>query len=218
MARTGRPPKLTEAAAKAVLGGIAVEMSISSAAYLANVVPTTVTNWLKRGKIQRRGKYRDFLEQYKRAAAAAEARDLRTIDDYVRGIPVTKTTTRTYTDPKTKRVVTETTEETHTERSWQAAMTRRERRDPKRWGRRLHSEITGKDGKDLNLAAGNVVFMLPPKEGQDEQAMTPAEAARMAALFSGSTQAPHGSNGGNGNGNGGKPGSNGNGDGANQGG
>ena len=184
-------------------------MSLSSAAYLAKVVPATVYNWLKRGKMQHRGKYRDFLERYKRAAAA-EARDLRTIDEYVTGVPVTKKTIRKYTDPKTGADVEETTEETHIERAWQAAMTRRERRDPQRWGRRLQSEITGKDGRDLIPAGGNVVFMLPPKEGQADQELTPAEAARMATLFA---STPHGGNGGNGGGNGKKPGGNGNGNG-----
>ena len=75
----GRPPKLSPAVAGAVVRTVALGVPLRHAARAAGVAPQTVYNWMTRGRSERAGRYREFLDALKRAEARAVVRRVRAI-------------------------------------------------------------------------------------------------------------------------------------------
>jgi hypothetical protein len=70
MARTGRPCKLKDFSAS-FLKYIENGLPISSAAALSGLAPSTVMDWLAKGRAAKNKQFSDFLEQYTRARGIA---------------------------------------------------------------------------------------------------------------------------------------------------
>lgn len=165
--RTGRHPKLTQEVSDSIANSLRLGVYIETAAGLANVSEGAVHYWLRNGKKQKRGIYRNFLKAVKKALAQAEARDIDAIDTFARGFMTTKTTTRTYTH-KDGTIVTETTVEERPIRSWHAAAWKAERRRPKRWGRRTAHRFEDSKGEDVTPPVASGAVMILPGNGRGE--------------------------------------------------
>jgi hypothetical protein len=104
--RRGRPSKLTPQVCQKIVDALRAGNFIQTAAEYAGVDRSTVHDWLRRGKRERQGQYRDFVEQVRKAEADSEVRDLAIISKAA------------------------------LEGTWQAAAWRLERKFPERYGRR----------------------------------------------------------------------------------
>lgn len=69
MSRTGRPLKLDDSIKRRILEVIGVGGTITLAAKYAGVSRQTLHDWLAKGEKQKRGLYRDFLDDFRRAEA-----------------------------------------------------------------------------------------------------------------------------------------------------
>jgi transposase len=72
MARTGRPSKLTDTIKRRILEVISVGGTITLASKYAGVSRQTIHDWIARGEKQKKGIYRDFLDEFRRAEARPE--------------------------------------------------------------------------------------------------------------------------------------------------
>ena len=128
---TGRPTKLTAEVQEQIVTAVQNGAYLETAAAYAGVSKQALFKWLKRGREQKRGLYRNFVDAVEKAMADAELRDLALISRAAAGVPIKKTKTI-----KRANGTIETTVEESTQVSWQAAAWRLERRFPDRYGRR----------------------------------------------------------------------------------
>lgn len=70
--RTGRPTKLTPEVARLICNAIRAGCFPETAIEAAGVSRATLYGWLRKGKTEKRGVHRDFLDTYKRALAEFE--------------------------------------------------------------------------------------------------------------------------------------------------
>ena len=78
--RTGRPTKLTPALQAQIVLALQSGAYVETAAAFAGVDKVSLYAWLKRGRKQRRGLFRDFLNAVEKAMAEADLRDLTMIN------------------------------------------------------------------------------------------------------------------------------------------
>lgn len=83
--RRGRPDKLTKEIHETIVGLVRAGNYLDDAAAIAGVTDNTIRNWLHRGEIETRGKYRDFFDDTKKARATANAVDLAIVAKGERG-------------------------------------------------------------------------------------------------------------------------------------
>lgn len=76
MQKMGRPAKLTAQVQDTIVQAIRSGNYNEVAAQMAGVCERTLYNWLERGEEEQAGKYFQFLQAVKKAAAEAEARHL----------------------------------------------------------------------------------------------------------------------------------------------
>jgi hypothetical protein len=79
-AKRGRTTKLDQTAHDAITQAVAAGMPRHYAAQAAGVHRATLSSWLKRGRRQRAGQYRDLCDAIKKAEAEAIRRNLERID------------------------------------------------------------------------------------------------------------------------------------------
>lgn len=72
MSKTGRPSKLTDTIKRRIIEVIGVGGNKTLAAKYAGVSRQTIHDWLARGEKQKKGIYRDFLDEFRRAEARPE--------------------------------------------------------------------------------------------------------------------------------------------------
>ena len=119
----GRPTKLTEQTQERIVNAIRAGNYQETAALHAGVDPRTFYRWMERGMSDEPEDedYRQFRQLVERAKADAEVRDLLLVDKAAN------------------------------EGSWQAAAWKLERRSPQRWGRVNRTEISGPEGKPVEV-------------------------------------------------------------------
>lgn len=104
--RTGRPSKLPEVEDKIIDILKTTGCYKDTAAWYAGITPSTLVNWLKKGRDEEEGPYHDFFIAVEKAQAEADAKDLQIIRDAaLKG-------------------------------NWQASSWRLERKNPRKWGRK----------------------------------------------------------------------------------
>lgn len=72
--RAGRPTKLTPEVKEKICSTIRAGNTLETAAAYAGVGESTLFLWKARGEVAKRGPFREFLEEVKRAASEAETR------------------------------------------------------------------------------------------------------------------------------------------------
>ena len=80
MAKRGRSSKLTPEIAQRILDCVRAGNYLETSAAYAGISKSSLFNYIRLGKRQSRGKYRDFLEAVERAQAEAEVRDVVTVE------------------------------------------------------------------------------------------------------------------------------------------
>lgn len=80
MATSGRPCKLTPAVEKRICKALAAGNTRTDSARLADVGLTTLMVWLRRGKAQKSGPFRQLLQAVKKAESEAVAKRVARID------------------------------------------------------------------------------------------------------------------------------------------
>lgn len=130
-----RPSKLTPDVQADIVAAIRAGNYMETAASFAGINKDTLFAWLKRGKRDKSGPYRDFSDAVSRALAEAETSALASIEQAASGgTVVAKTTVITETVTKSGTTTHKTvTTETYQPPQWQAAAWRLERRFPDRW-------------------------------------------------------------------------------------
>ncbi len=78
---TGRPSKLTPELQERLVALIRAGNYVETAVLLVGLSKQTFYEWLRKGREQKRGKYAAFADAIERAAAEADERDLRRIDE-----------------------------------------------------------------------------------------------------------------------------------------
>jgi transposase len=116
-----RQTKLTAKTQEVIVSAIAAGNYMETAAQAAGIDKTTLYNWLRRGEEEPESIYSNFLHAVEKAKAEAEERDLKVI-----------------------------TQAAH-DGSWQAAAWKLERRTPHKWGRVNRTEISGPEGKPVEV-------------------------------------------------------------------
>lgn len=72
MAKRGRPDKLTPEVTAQITDAIHAGNYLDTAAAYGGISKVTLHGWLKRGRRQKTGKYRDFVDAMEKALARAE--------------------------------------------------------------------------------------------------------------------------------------------------
>lgn len=142
-ARMGRPSKIDPAVTTRIAQMVAAGNTIETACAFVDISRTTMRAWLKRGRKQRRGQYRDFLTAMERAMAQAELLHVTNITSIARG-------TKAQYDAEGREV------QPARAGQWTASAWFLERRNPKRWGRKDQHRMADADGGKLRDA----VFVL----------------------------------------------------------
>ena len=62
MGTRGRPQKLTPEIEQKILDALLKDYSVEDAALLTGVHRSTIYGWMKKGRVQKRGKFRDLLD------------------------------------------------------------------------------------------------------------------------------------------------------------
>ena len=160
-----RPTKLTLELQESIVNLIAEGNYQETAAACSGIDESTFYNWMKRGKAEKEkldegGKPRksetiflEFFKVIKKALAESEVRDIAVIDNAAQGgILVAKKTVTKRTESK-NGAVTEMTieEESYMPPQWQASAWRLERKQPDKFGKKDKHELTGKDGKPIEI-------------------------------------------------------------------
>ena len=157
----GRPSKLTPAVQEAIVEGVRLGMSLSSAAERVGVAAATANDWMRRGEGRHRQKpptpsFVAFAAAVKRAEAELEATMLERVHAAaLSGQPQT----------------------------WQAAMTLLERRFPDRYGRfdrTRHEHVVSVDEATeafRSLIGTAIQFIAPERRSEFLDAITSAETA-----------------------------------------
>lgn len=117
----GRPTKLTPEVQDKIVAALRAGNYQETAAAYAGIHRDTFYGWMERGKNEPGSIYSDFSEAVERAKADAEVRDVALID-------------RAAADG-----------------SWQAAAWKLERKFPQKWGRVNRTEISGPEGKPVEV-------------------------------------------------------------------
>lgn len=119
----GRPSKLTEERAEAILNALRLGVTQENAARYGGVHPATYFRWLEEGaKDEADDKYREFRQAVEKARAESEVRNVAIIADAAkRG-------------------------------TWQAAAWFLERSFPRSWSKTSRTELTGADGGPVNVS------------------------------------------------------------------
>jgi transposase len=81
----GRPPKLSKEVESTIVNWVAAGNYFDTACSLAGVSKSSGYAWVKAGRAQKRGRYREFLDALNRARAEAETRLLAHIDNQAAG-------------------------------------------------------------------------------------------------------------------------------------
>jgi transposase len=117
-----RQTKLTPKVQEIIVSAIAAGNYAETAAQAAGIGKTTLYRWLEQAEDENADQiYRDFRDAVEKAKAEAEERDLKVI-----------------------------TQAAH-DGSWQAAAWKLERRTPHKWGRVNRTEISGPEGKPVEV-------------------------------------------------------------------
>jgi transposase len=117
-----RQTKLTPKVQEIIVSAIAAGNYAETAAQAAGIGKTTLYRWLEQAEDENADHiYRDFRDAVEKAKAEAEERDLKVI-----------------------------TQAAH-DGSWQAAAWKLERRTPHKWGRVNRTEISGPEGKPVEV-------------------------------------------------------------------
>lgn len=124
MARTGRPTKLTPARQKQICALLKTGVPEEAAAIRSGIDRATFFRWVATGEKTKAGLYHDFSAEVKRAIAESEA-------------ALVKLIRKAATDFKT----------------WQAAAWLLERRFPARYTRLERRELSGPDGRPVQVQA-----------------------------------------------------------------
>lgn len=119
----GRPSKLNEERAEAILNALRLGVTQENAARYGGVHPATYFRWLEEGtKDDADDKYREFRAEVEKARAEAEVRNVAIIADAAkRG-------------------------------TWQAAAWFLERSFPRSWSKTSRTELTGADGGPVSVS------------------------------------------------------------------
>jgi transposase len=117
----GKPTKLTPEVQDRLVSAIMAGNYQDTAARYAGVTATTFYNWMTRGREEGTGIYFEFVEAVEKAKAAAEVKDVALIDRAAQ------------------------------DGSWQAAAWKLERKFPHKWGRVNRTEISGPEGKPVEV-------------------------------------------------------------------
>ncbi len=133
----GRPSKLTPEIQAEIVKRVAVGSYADVAAVAAGIRRSTFLAWLRRGRKQKQGRYRDFLVAIARAEAEGEVQALALIRQAMQGGQVLQRVTRR------KRDGAEEVMEKLARANWAAARWFAERRHPVRWGRK-ETEVLAK--------------------------------------------------------------------------
>lgn len=119
----GRPTKLTPEVQDKIVAALRAGNYQETAAVYAGVEPRTFYRWMERGESDDADDeiYRQFRQTVEKAKADAEVRDIALIDKAAH------------------------------DGSWQAAAWKLERKFPQKWGRLNRTEISGPEGKPVEL-------------------------------------------------------------------
>ena len=82
MGTRGRPQKLTPEIEQKILDALLKDYSVKDAALLAGVNKSTIYGWMKKGQVQKRGKYREFLDAIEDALQQAELQFMARFKEY----------------------------------------------------------------------------------------------------------------------------------------
>jgi hypothetical protein len=144
-----RPDNLTPEIAKRFVDAMRVGAPIELAAAAAGISMRTYYRWKERGETNTSGKYWQWWQDVKKAAADEELSGLAEIYQASKRQVIGRET-KTVTNPDGKTVTTVT--ETFTPGEWQARSWLMERRHPGRWGRQARidfdSETSGSAAVD----------------------------------------------------------------------
>ena len=152
--KRGRPSKITPELIKEFADVLSTGVYMETAAEYIGVSKISLYAWLKKGRKEKKGIHRDFLNAVKKALAKSELSALSVITKASRGYDVIKERTVIKSDG-----TVETSTEKTREFSWQAAAWHLERKHPKRWGRRLESKVDLKTNEPVTV---NVKLKEPP--------------------------------------------------------
>jgi hypothetical protein len=144
-----RPDNLTSEIAKRIVDAIRVGATVELAAAAAGVGTRTLYRWKERGETNTSGKYWQFWQEVKKAAADEELAGLAEIYQASRRqVMARETKTVTNSDGKTVTSINET----FTPGEWQARSWLMERRHRQRWGRQANIDL---DASTLGVEAVN---------------------------------------------------------------
>jgi hypothetical protein len=131
----GRPSKLTPAIRRRICRLIRVGSYAEVAAAAVGISKTTFYAWMKRGRRQRAGQFREFLNAVRRASAQDEVSDLAIIHKARDGGQLIEERTITRRDGSTEVI------KKWTAPQWNAAAWKRERKTARRWARFERTEL-----------------------------------------------------------------------------
>lgn len=180
----GRYTKLDESIQQVFVNAIRQGLGYEPAASLAGIALSTFYNWRNRGqaeleRLEKHSRARikkserpfiEFLEAVQRAEAVGEQVNADVINRAAEGGWETTETKQTKTwDPATKTfIVTEEVITTKTTQpDWRAAAFILERRHSERWTRTVKGEISGPDGKPVQIQEAQVSIYIPDNDRND---------------------------------------------------
>jgi hypothetical protein len=134
----GRPPECTQELIKKIVSSILVGNYFETACASAGIHKTTAYDWLKKGAREPGSIFEQFSNAVEKAQADGESRDVMVIEMQAHGAPAQ------YNEmgQQIREAIP---------RDWKAAAWRLERKHPKKWGRMDRHEVTGQDGKPIEV-------------------------------------------------------------------
>jgi len=139
----GRPPKLTKEAETTIVNVIRSGGYATDAAALAGISRATLQDWTRMGARAKSGIYKRFSDRVKKANAEFVGECLNGIRTAGSGYKLrTSKVIQTKNDKGVLEASQTVIEETE-KREWQALAWILERKDPEKWGRREHIEVSG---------------------------------------------------------------------------
>ena len=176
---SGRPSKLNEGTIETIANAFRLGLPISTAAGFIQVFPTTVTDWMARGKEDReagrQSVYSRLSEAIEKAIADRCAESLMRIRKAAQGGDVVEKVETTVTAPD--GTITRTLKEKKSAPSWTADAWFLERTRPQEFGRLIRTEITGANGGPLESKTWlDVMRIAQGKEGKTVKEATIVDA------------------------------------------
>lgn len=137
--KPGAPTKLTEELIENISNFIRMGSYLETAAESCGISRTVFLNWLRKGNKQKSGLHAALVRAVHKAAADAQQRDLKAIDDAAQGKGGFK-------------------------RDWKAAAWKMERRNRSTWGAFQKLEVAGNQEEPLSVT----VKIIPPKKADGD--------------------------------------------------